>query len=257
MNGYTLTDKMRKARRHFRFTATEQALFYELVAICNGEDWRDVFDCSNIELCYALNINERTLMKARETLINAGVIYYKSGKSKRTVSSYSFTRPFKSGLTTVNNTTVPPTDAPTLKTTHKTIYSPTDKAAKEPDYNKPSINKTKNNIPIHKNDSSEELNFDVFWELYDKKVGKKENLKKKWDKLSSADKQAIIRYIPPYKTSQPHKQYRKNPETFLNNRSWEDELIFDNTQLKTNGKPEKNSHIQSAPEAQKDYTGEF
>ena len=53
---YTHLEKMRKARRRFRFTATEQALFYELVAICNGEDWRDVFDCSNIELCFALNV---------------------------------------------------------------------------------------------------------------------------------------------------------------------------------------------------------
>ena len=81
IDGYTLTEKMRKARRRFRFTATEQALFYGLVAICNGEDWRDVFDCSNIELCFALNVNEKTLIKARESLINAGLIYYKSGKN--------------------------------------------------------------------------------------------------------------------------------------------------------------------------------
>ncbi len=101
MDGYSLTEKMRKARRCFRFTATEQALFYELVAICNGEDWRDTFDCSNVELCYALNINEKTLFKARETLINAELIYYKSGKSKRMISSYSFSKPFK---TTVKNT---------------------------------------------------------------------------------------------------------------------------------------------------------
>ena len=74
IDGYTLTEKMRKARRRFRFTATEQALFYELVAICNGEDWRDVFDCSNIELCFALNVNEKTLIKARESLINAGFV---------------------------------------------------------------------------------------------------------------------------------------------------------------------------------------
>lgn len=105
MDGYSLTEKMRKARRSFRFTATEQALFYELVAICNGEDWRDVFDCSNVELCCALNINEKTLVKARETLINAGLIYYKSGKSKRVISSYSFGKPFKTAIkTTVKNT---------------------------------------------------------------------------------------------------------------------------------------------------------
>lgn len=106
IDGYTLTEKMRKARRRFRFTATEQALFYELVAICNGEDWRDVFDCSNIELCFALNVNEKTLIKARESLINAGLIYYKSGKNKRVISSYSFVKEFKTTVTTTVNFTV-------------------------------------------------------------------------------------------------------------------------------------------------------
>ena len=105
IDGYTLTEKMRKARRRFRFTATEQALFYELVAICNGEDWRDVFDCSNIELCFALNVNEKTLIKARESLINAGLIYYKSGKNKRVISSYSFVKEFKTTVTTTVNFT--------------------------------------------------------------------------------------------------------------------------------------------------------
>ena len=105
IDGYTLTEKMRKARRRFRFTATEQALFYGLVAICNGEDWRDVFDCSNIELCFALNVNEKTLIKARESLINAGLIYYKSGKNKRIISSYSFVKEFKTTVTTTVNFT--------------------------------------------------------------------------------------------------------------------------------------------------------
>lgn len=120
MDGYTLTEKMRKARRRFRFTVTEQALFYELVAICNGEDWRDVFDCSNVELCCALNINEKTLAKAREALINAGLIYYKSGKSKRVVGSYSFVKPFRTTVsTTVKNTVDKGTNRGTNDTTNK------------------------------------------------------------------------------------------------------------------------------------------
>ncbi|MFT3995731.1 MAG: hypothetical protein QM660_15580 [Dysgonomonas sp.] len=89
---------MRKARRSWRFTAIEQALFYELVAICNGEDWPTVFDCSNIELCCALDINKNTLIKSRETLINSGLLFYKSGKSKRSVSQYSFSTPFETSL---------------------------------------------------------------------------------------------------------------------------------------------------------------
>ena len=141
IDGYTLTEKMRKARRRFRFTATEQALFYELVAICNGEDWRDVFDCSNIELCFALNVNERTLVKARESLINAGLIYYKSGKSRRVVSSYSFVKEFKTTvMTTVNNTVDNTPDKPTDKRGDKTTNSTTNST----DYNKlkqkPNIN---------------------------------------------------------------------------------------------------------------------
>ncbi len=117
IDGYTLTEKMRKARRRFRFTATEQALFYELVAICNGEDWRDVFDCSNIELCFALNVNEKTLIKARESLINAGLIYYKSGKNKRIISSYSFVKEFKTTVTTTVKFTVNQTANETANST--------------------------------------------------------------------------------------------------------------------------------------------
>ena len=133
IDGYTLTEKMRKARRRFRFTATEQALFYELVAICNGEDWRDVFDCSNIELCFALNVNEKTLIKARESLINAGLIYYKSGKSRRVVSSYSFVKEFKTTvMTTVNNTVDNTPDKPTDKMGDKTTNNTTNST----DYNK-------------------------------------------------------------------------------------------------------------------------
>ena len=66
--------------------------------------------------------------------------------------------------------------------------------------------------------------FDIFWNLYDKKVGKPK-CEKLWSKLSQKDKKACLDYIPLYVSSQPDKQYRKNPETFLRNRAWEDELI--------------------------------
>lgn len=138
MDGYTLTEKMRKARRSFRFTAVEQALFYELVAICNGEDWRDIFDCSNIELCCALSISEKTLVKARETLINAGLFYYKSGKSKRAVCSYSFIKPLR---TTVNI----PVDSTTDEGANVTANKGANSTANPSDYIKTKT-KTKNSL---------------------------------------------------------------------------------------------------------------
>lgn len=68
--------------------------------------------------------------------------------------------------------------------------------------------------------------FEDFWSDYDKKVGDKTKLQKKWAKLSNRDKEKIREYIPNYKAAQPDKKYRKNPETFLNNKSWNDELIY-------------------------------
>ena len=43
--------------------------------------------------------------------------------------------------------------------------------------------------------------------------------------MSKKDRKAAIEYIPLYVLSQPDKQYRKNFQTFLNQRGWEDELI--------------------------------
>lgn len=65
--------------------------------------------------------------------------------------------------------------------------------------------------------------FDDFWNLYDKKVDKQSS-ERKYNKLSESDKELIFLHIPKYKISQPSPQYRKNPDTYLNNRCWEDEL---------------------------------
>lgn len=70
------------------------------------------------------------------------------------------------------------------------------------------------------------ISFDHFWDLYDKKVGNKEKLSKKWNKLNDKERQAIMDHIPKYKNSIPDKKFRKNPDTFLNNKSWNDEVIF-------------------------------
>lgn len=78
-----------------------------------------------------------------------------------------------------------------------------------------------------KKEKEPNYSFDEFWELYDKKVGKKDSLIKKWLKLSDQERELAMSYIPQYKQCQPDKKYRKNPETFLNQKSWNDELIFD------------------------------
>lgn len=92
LRGYELVNKLKRTRRRINLTSTEQALYHELVSICNESDWSEIFDCSNDELRRALLISENTLIAARLSLINAGLIFYKSGKSKRKFGEYSFTK---------------------------------------------------------------------------------------------------------------------------------------------------------------------
>ena len=84
-------------------------------------------------------------------------------------------------------------------------------------------NNTVNNT--NKNTINIAPDFNKFWSLYDKKVGNKEKIFNKYKKLSLLDREKIEKYIPLYVKSEPNKRYRKNPETFLNNRGWEDEII--------------------------------
>jgi hypothetical protein len=69
------------------------------------------------------------------------------------------------------------------------------------------------------------IDFEWFWDDYDKKVGEKQKLKKKWNNLSDEERQNAMNYIDLYKQAVPDKQFRKNPETFINNKSWNDEII--------------------------------
>ena len=69
------------------------------------------------------------------------------------------------------------------------------------------------------------IDFDWFWNDYDKKIGDKQKLKRKWNKLTDEERQNAMNYLELYKQSVPDKQFRKNPETFLNNKSWNDEII--------------------------------
>ncbi len=104
LSGYDLTLRLKKARNKYPLSAYEQALFYELVSICNDNDWDEVFIVPNDKIMANLRISENTLNKSRGILIEAGLVYYKSGKSKRQYSSYSFITAFEEEETTSPST---------------------------------------------------------------------------------------------------------------------------------------------------------
>lgn len=72
------------------------------------------------------------------------------------------------------------------------------------------------------------IEFEEFWKLYDKKTSPKESCQKKWEKLKDNERLLAMTYIPAYKISQPEKQFRKDPATFLNQKAWNNEIIYRN-----------------------------
>lgn len=66
--------------------------------------------------------------------------------------------------------------------------------------------------------------FQRWWDLYDKKR-LRDKCYAKWKKLSTKDRIDCYHNTPAYVRATPDKQYRKDPITFLNNKSWNDEII--------------------------------
>lgn len=127
MNSYQLISKLRKVRADTYLTAIDQALYYELVSICNEKGWKDKFEAKNIQLCLNLNITEKTLIKSRKLLCDAGLIYFKSCKDKRIGCYYSFSTVLSTGNTTVDTTvkSIGDTTAETLPVIEQTrVLSP-------------------------------------------------------------------------------------------------------------------------------------
>jgi hypothetical protein len=70
----------------------------------------------------------------------------------------------------------------------------------------------------------QDVSFERFWRLYDKKVNRKRS-EDLWYKLSEGDRQTCLQKIPKYKTyCRLQNRYIKDADTFLRNRTWEDEM---------------------------------
>lgn len=66
------------------------------------------------------------------------------------------------------------------------------------------------------------IDFDVFWNAYDKKVDRTK-AEKKWSSLTDSQRELAIADIPKYLASLRDRQFQKNPLTYLNGECWKDE----------------------------------
>lgn len=86
-------------------------------------------------------------------------------------------------------------------------------------------------------DKDKDSGFSDFWDKYNKKIDRVKT-ERKWDSLTVEDRIEIMNVLGVYLKATPEVKYRKNPTTFLNNRSWEDVEGF-KQQTVENGKPKE------------------
>lgn len=120
MNSYQLISKLRKVRADTYLTAIDQAIYYELISVCNERGWKEVFEVRTSVLCSSLNIWDKTLRKSRRILADAGLISYESCKDKRIGCYYSFLPILSNDMKTSVITSVNGTDENTVENTNDT-----------------------------------------------------------------------------------------------------------------------------------------
>jgi len=76
-------------------------------------------------------------------------------------------------------------------------------------------------------DNKINVSFDTFWNLYDKKVDRAK-CEPKWERLTDNERTDCIQKLSDYIKATPDKKFRRDPETYLNNKSWNNEIIKPN-----------------------------
>lgn len=74
------------------------------------------------------------------------------------------------------------------------------------------------------NENNTYVDFEIFWNLYNKKVGARKKCETKWYKLKSDTQHKIIDTLPKFINQFSDKQYQPFPETYLNQERWNDEV---------------------------------
>ena len=72
------------------------------------------------------------------------------------------------------------------------------------------------------------IDFEFFWNEYNKKVGDKKRCKNKWDKLHLEIQKKVLDSLPEFIKQFSDKQFQPHPETYLNQERWNDEIIIKN-----------------------------
>lgn len=198
-----------------RINPNHIALYFFCIEHCNRLGWKDKFGLPTTMAKEAIGIRSyNTYIKTLQELVDFGFIKMIE-KSKNQYSS--------------NIIALSKNDKALDNALDKAFIKHASKQSESTQQSIDSIDKPITNKQI----TNKQLNilFDTFWNLYDKKVSK-DKCEIKWNKLTDKEREDIINHIPKYKLATPDKQFRKDPETYFNNKTWRDEIINSNSQPK-------------------------
>ena len=218
MNGYELSRKWFdwSFENPEKISPNHSALYFFAIEHCNRLGWREKFGFPTEMAKDAIGIKSyTTYIKTLNDLVDWGFIKMVE-KSKNQYSSNII------ALTNFDKALVKALDKAIVKHVVKQVESTCESIV--------SIDKQINNKLITNND----VEFEKFWDLYNKKVDSKK-CKDKFIKLSKNEIDNIFEKLPLYIQATPEIQYRKNPLTWLNGKCWEDSII--------NNKPQSNEEL--------------
>ena len=189
-----------------KITPNHTAIYFFAVEHCNRLGWKDKFGLPSQMVMDAIGIkNWRTYIKAFNDLNEWG-FFELVEKSKNQYSSNI--------IAIVKNT----------KATTKALDKAMQKHEQKQGQSIVSIDKPINNITINNiTKDSVACEFDLFWNIYNKKRDKEKCLKA-WSKIDIKEIPKILESAKIYVKSNTDIQYRKNPFTWLNGKCWNDEI---------------------------------
>jgi hypothetical protein len=203
-----------------KISPNHAAMYFFIIEHCNRLGWKDKFGLPTSMVKDAIGIkNFRTYTNTLNDLVEWNFIRM----IERSKNQYS-----SNIVAIVKNT----------RSTTKALDKALQKHSQKQSKSIVSIDKQDTTIQLYNSTivgESEFYPFNEFWDDYAKKIGDKDKLESKWNKIGIEDRKKIKEYIPLYISSQPEKKFRKNPETFLNNKSWNDEIIESDNKQKQHG----------------------
>lgn len=176
-----------------------------------------VVDLSDYEAsAYALRVPKEDLKAFVEVAVKYGLIYPLSEgvyTNKRVAQALNERRDLSAKRTLAIQTRYKRgTSVPQVKGASDTSLNQNKKKSKNKEY--------KNTLM---RDDNSRMLFDAFWDAYDHKIDRHRCVKL-WDKLTDAERSAVIEHVPRYVASTPDVKYRRHPSTYLNQRSWENAI---------------------------------